>query len=87
MASDRGKWSNYVHICISGTYGTYGVEATPFWAGIHAVDPGQCGQPLRNQTERSHITSNYFCLIRLLLVFRFFKMVASEINGRFEKLH
>ena len=84
MASDRGKRSNYVHICISGTYG---VEATPFWAGIHAVDPKQYEQALRNQRERSHITSNYFCLIRLLLVLRFFKMVASEINGSFEKLH
>ena len=29
MASDRKKWSNYVHSCISGTHGT------------HAVVPGQ----------------------------------------------
>ena len=47
------KWSNYVHSCISGTYG---VKVTPFWAGTKALIPGQCGQPLRNETERSHIT-------------------------------
>ena len=53
MASDREKWSNYVRSCISGTYG---VNGTPFWAGNHALDPKRYGQPLRNETERSHIT-------------------------------
>ena len=49
MASDREKWSNYVHSCISGTHGT------------HAVVPGRAPSwtaPLRNETERSHITLN-----------------------------
>ena len=49
----RGKWSNYVHSYISGTHG---VNSTPLWAGTKAMIPGQCGQPLRNETERSHIT-------------------------------
>ena len=39
--------------CISGTHG---VKVTPFWAGTKPLIPGQCGQPLRNETERSHIT-------------------------------
>ena len=55
MASNRKKWSNYVHSCISGTYG---VNRTPFWAGTHAVDAVQYEQPLRNETERSQITLN-----------------------------
>ena len=84
MVSDKGKWSKYVHSCISSTHRvkatqpvqkikdvTYGVNGTPFWAGNHTVDPERYGQPLRNEAERSHITLNYFCLIRLLLVFRF----------------
>ena len=29
---------------------------TPFWAGTKPLIPGQCGKPLRNETERSHIT-------------------------------
>ena len=48
-----GKWSNYVHSYISGTHG---VNSTPLWAGTKALIPGQCGQPLRNETERSRIT-------------------------------
>ena len=43
-----------MHSCISGTHGA---KVTPFWAGTEALIPGgQCGQPLRNETERSHIT-------------------------------
>ena len=53
ILSSVEKWSNYVHSCISGTHG---VKVTPFWAGTKPLIPGQCGQPLRNETERSHIT-------------------------------
>ena len=35
MASDREKWSNYIRSCITGTHG---VNATPFCAGIQALD-------------------------------------------------
>ena len=46
----------------------HGVRVTPFWAGTEALIPGgQCGQPVRNETERSHITYN---TIGLLWVFR-----------------
>ena len=34
MASDREKWSNYVHSCISGAQG---VNATPFCDGTQAL--------------------------------------------------
>ena len=37
MASDRAKWSNYVHSYISGTQG---VNTTPFCAGTQALSPG-----------------------------------------------
>ena len=52
--------------------GSYGVNAaTPLWAGTEALIPGgQCGQPLRNETERSHITLKFY-LIGSLLVFRY----------------
>ena len=53
MASDREKWSNYVHSCISGTYGVKGASVC---AGKHSVHPEKYGQPLRNETERSYIT-------------------------------
>ena len=32
------------------------MNSTPLWAGTKALIPGQCGQPLRNETERSRIT-------------------------------
>ena len=51
------EWSNYVHSYISGTYGVN--AATPLWAGTEALIPGgQCGQPLRNEIERLHISYN-----------------------------
>ena len=53
ILSSFEKWSNYVHSCKSGTHG---VKVTPFWAGTKPVIPGQCGKPLRNETERWHIT-------------------------------
>ena len=56
ILSSFEQWSNYVHSCISGTHG---VKVTPFWAGTEAlISGGQCGQPLRNEIERSHITYN-----------------------------
>ena len=48
ILSSFEKWSNYVHSCISGTHG---VKVTPFWAGTKPLIPGQCGQPLRNETR------------------------------------
>ena len=69
IASDREKWSSYVVTCISGSYGVN--AATPLWAGTEALIPGgQCGQPLRNETERSHYTFKFY-LIGSLLVFRY----------------
>ena len=56
ILSSFEQWSNYVHSCISGTHG---VKVTPFWAGTEAlISGGQCGQPLRNEIERSHFTYN-----------------------------
>ena len=37
MASDRTKWSNYVH---SHMLGTQGVNTMPFCAGTEALAPG-----------------------------------------------
>ena len=36
MASDRAKWSNYIHSHISGTKG---VNTTPFFVGTQAMVP------------------------------------------------
>ena len=50
MASDREKWSNYVHSCISGTH--WLDAATPLQAWTKPMIPRQCWQPLRNKTDR-----------------------------------
>ena len=50
MASERGKWSNYVHSCISGTH--WLDAATPLQARTKPMIPRQCWQPLRNKTDR-----------------------------------
>ena len=64
ILSSFEKWSNYVHSCISGTHG---VKVTPFWAGTKALIPGQCGQPLRNETERSRITYSRLPITRTFM--------------------
>ena len=85
MASDKEKWSNYVHSCISGTHGT------------HAVVPG--GAPSLdspsekwNRTFAYHLKWYKFCLIGILWVFRsrYLLTISNDIkrkNGSFEKLH
>ena len=45
-----GKWSNYVHSYISGTH--WLDAATPLWTRTKPMIPRQCGQPLRNKTDR-----------------------------------
>ena len=85
MASDRGKWSNYVHSCISGTHGT------------HTVVPGRAPSSDRpsekwNRTFAYHLKWYKFCLIGLLWVFRsrYLLKISNVIkrkNGSFEKLH
>ena len=63
ILSSFEKWSNYVH---SGISGTHGVKVTPFWAGTKPLIPGQFGQPLRNETERSRITYSRLSITRTL---------------------
>ena len=85
MASDREKWSNYVHSYISGTHGT------------HAVVPGRApslDSPSEkwNRTFAYHLKWYKFCLIGLLWVFRSrcllkISNVIKRKNGSFEKLH
>ena len=85
MASDREKWSNYAHSCISGTHGT------------HAVVPGRApslDSPSEkwNRTFAYHLKGYKFCLIGLLWIFRcrYLLKISNVIkrrNGSFEKLH
>ena len=85
MASDREKWINYAHSCISGTHGT------------HAVDPGRApslDNPSEkwNRTFAYHLKGYKFCLIGLLWIFRcrYLLKISNVIkrrNGSFEKLH
>ena len=57
MASDRAKWSNYVHGYKSGTQG---VDTTPFCAGTH---PHVLGHQVWKAPQRTDSVAVYLRLL------------------------